>query len=186
MKKKITDELHDSFRGISEYMTFKIWKKINSSKDSQKISTFRFIDKEDLKSIVYQEIYYLAWKYKDGEMSLTTYILEYLEKRVWNNLFKNYNFPNETKYIEDMMKDDDSQMDYMERRSYGEYEFETMKDIGKEIEDRDLISTFFNNADEINRQIFEQYYNGYSLGEIAKGLGMTKQAVDKRIKKYGK
>lgn len=187
-KKYIDANVWNSLSGIAEYTTNDIWNKRYTL-----LPLDLKIGIDEIKSETYSEMGYLVNKFNpDLNVPLKAYIFSYLQKRVLNNLHKEHHKSHNSyaEFIDGQGKRYDKYgnliTDYIEQHEIGECEFESGKSIRKEIEQRDIINQIYNKANKLDKEIIRRYMNGESMPEIAADYGMTKQAIKKRLLKYGK
>lgn len=187
-KKYIDANIWNSLSGIAEYTTNEIW---NERYTLLPLDLNIGID--EIKSETYSEMGYLINKFNpDLNVPLKAYIFIYLKKLVVNNIHRDYLKVHDSyaEFIDGQGKRYDKYgnliTDYIEQHQVGQYEFECCKSIRKEIEQRDIIDDIFSKANKLDKEIMTRYFNGESMSEIAVDYGMTKQAIKKRLMKYGK
>lgn len=148
----------------------------------------RDFDLEELKSICYLECGYLIGNYKPGPVALTTYVYEFLEKRVVAKAWKEWN---ETKKMHQMLNQlvDEQEEDANEqitRHQHGEYEIEPYKSLADHLEDKDLNEQVKKVADENDLGDLARMLETMTQKEIAEHLGTTQPNVHKKIEKLRK
>lgn len=120
-------------------------------------------DLAELKSICYLECGYLLSKYKPGAWAVTTYVYEYLEKRVIARAYKELE---EAKCMQQMLIDDEEEI------AYDEY-----KSLAAHLEDKDLHERVMETAIENGLGDVASLLGTHTQAEIAKKLGITQPAV---------
>ena len=174
MNKRITDETWCSLSAYAEALTNKII-------DSDKLPGD--INKDEIKSEVYNQFGYLINNYKPGSLSLQSYCWKYAPQRVVDQLWKEYKIWNDSKkeaYVEF-----DEGEDFEERHQHGKYEKEPYLGIIKHIETKDLIAKIEEEAqNEDFVKVLTMMKNGMSERQIAMILDMSQSALHRKIESF--
>lgn len=121
---------------------------------------------EEISSAIYDTYISLSKSYKTGAMSFTSYCYRYAKQYTLRDLLSEYN----------RLKQHDSELDISEIRHTNPNSFDN-KMLCKE-----LISKMTKEDQLIAYKIKD----GYTYEEIAKEFNISKMAVSKRMRKYGK
>lgn len=142
---------------------------------------------DEILSECYSECGYLINNYKAGEASLTTYIFQWLFKRAVKSLMKEYkiikkNAMSIEQLEEEFNGDKDDPEAWIERHQIGKGEVPSLVVDEKEArETHDKTEHILSTFNFIDRKIAELHgRDGYSLPEVAKMIGLSRQAVAKR------
>ena len=174
MNKHITDKTWCSLSAYAEALTNKII-------DSDKLPGD--INKDEIKSEVYNQFGYLINNYKPGSRSLQSYCWEYAPQRVVNELWKEY------KVLNDSMKEAyvefEEGEDFEEKHQYGKYEKDPYIGIIKHLETKDLISKIEEEAEnEGFVKVLAMMKNGMTEREIAMILDMSQSTLHRKIENF--
>ena len=174
MNKRITDETWCSLSAYAEALTNKII-------DSEKLPGD--INKDEIKSEVYNQFGYLINNYKPGSRSLQSYCWEYAPQRVVAELWKEYKIWNDSKkeaYVEF-----EEGEDFEEHHQYGKYEKDPYIGIRKHLETKDLISRIEEEAqNEDFSKVLAMMKNDMTEREIAMILDMSQSALHRKIESF--
>lgn len=174
MNKNITDNTWCSLSAYAEAITNKII-------DSEKLPGD--INKDEIKSEVYNQFGYLINNYKPGSLSLQSYCWEYAPQRVVAELWKEYKVWNDSKKEAYVEFDEDE--DFEEHHKYGKYEKDPYLGIRKHLETKDLIAKIEEEAkDQDFTKILTMMKNGMTEREIAMILDMSQSTLHRKIESF--
>jgi hypothetical protein len=174
MNKNITDKTWCSLSAYAEAITNKI---IYSEKLPGDIN------KDEIKSEVYNQFGYLINNYKPGSRSLQSYCYEYAPKRVVNELWKEYKVWND--YNKKAYVEFDDGEDFEEHHQYGKYEKDQYIGIITYLETKDLIAKIEEEAkNEDFVKVLAMMKNGMTEREIAMILDMSQSTLHRKIESF--
>lgn len=174
MNKNITDKTWCSLSAYAEAITNKI---IYSEKLPGDIN------KDEIKSEVYNQFGYLINNYKPGSRSLQSYCYEYAPTRVVNELWKEYKVWND--YNKKAYVEFDDGEDFEEHHQYGKYENDQYIGIIKYLETKDLIAKIEEEAkNEDFVKVLAMMKNGMTEREIAMILDMSLSTLHRKIESF--
>lgn len=142
-------------------------------------------DKHELKSICYLECGYLIGCYKPGPIALTSYVYEFLYKRVVARAWKEWH---EAQEMLLMLKDEtaaqkkDDEEDIV-HHEYGEADIDEYKSLAAHLEDKDLYEKVMETAIENGLGDIASLLGTHTQAEIAKELGIAQGTVAKKVQK---
>lgn len=137
---------------------------------------------EDIQGKLMDTVLHLIETYKAGGQSFVTYCYRLMEITTYRNLIQEYSrLKRNVQIVED--NDDD---EIKHQIGIGYVTPLTVRDLGDRLEARDNVKTIMYKTDKIGRKICDMVMNGMNQGEIAKELGISQQAVAKRLIKMRK
>lgn len=140
------------------------------------------IDKDDVLMEVSLAFLAIAktFKEKAGGRALASYCYEWGKRKAWQNIKRRFSSKAKTIPFE--------KMDYAVNHLYGESEnlSVVVDDARSSIEDTDLIEVLFQLADTKDKLIMQKILCGYGIRDIEKQIGISHQAISKRLKLLGK
>ena len=176
MNKRITDETWCSLSAYAEALTHKII-------DSEKLPSD--INKDEIKSEVYNQFGYLINNYKPGSLSLQSYCWEYAPQRVVEQLWKEYKVWNDS--MKEAYVEFEEGEDFEERHQYGKYEKDPYLGIIKHLETKDLIANIEEEAqNEDFAKVLAMMKNGMTERQIAMILDMSQSKLHRKIESFRK
>lgn len=123
--------------------------------------------------------------YKAGGQSIVSYCYRLMEITTYRNLMQEYKrIKRNLEIVDDNRDDDDNEVKH--QIGIGDVKALTVRDFGYKLETRDEVSVIIKKTDETGRKICDMIMNGNNQYEIARELGISQQAVAKRIKKMRK
>lgn len=138
-----------------------------------------YLDKEEVEGAVYDTFIYLLNNYKPGAISPTSYCYQYAEQITLKRLLSEYQQVKNSTPI-DVDEDDD-----VCKHEYGKCEVKSLSiDTRKQDEDRELVKQILDKMPDDDKMIANMVMEGKSLREIGEELGISHQAITKRLKKY--
>lgn len=156
------------------------YSRVFASNIRRKLPDDWYITVDDIQSEMYGEIASMVRTYKPGKKSLVSYFYEFAEKRVYSKLMTEYRKLKRNVQISTGNDDNDTEVKHMVGE--GDVEALTVSDDTK-IESRDMVQTIMDNVDAKGRRICEMVMQGYGQDEIAMELGISHQAIAKRLTK---
>ena len=138
--------------------------------------------KEDVETEVKAEFLQLArnFKPKKGGRSLRTYCYEYGYKKAMRKIQKQYNL-----IWNNLESIPIEEYDEEVHHQYGTYLFPPRKELIEVLDERDTIDRLFTMADEIDKKIMILFLSDFSMREIEKRIGISHQAISKRLQRLG-
>lgn len=143
-----------------------------------------YLTHEEVEGAVYDVFIKLLGEWRPGAMSPTSYVYQYAERRALDMLMREYRrLKNSEPVEEDFGADDDSERP-------GRYVEGAVKALS--VDDRpardvrDAVGEIIDKAAPEDRGAMKLYMEGRTLEEIGLKLGITKQAVSARFRKYSK
>ena len=125
---------------------------------SGKLPSYRKYDIEDIWEVTLDVTMYLIKNYKEGELSLTSYLYNWLMKKTIDQIWR------ETMSYETL---DDK-----------EY-IPSKEDILKKIQNKNLIKRILDVTSGRDKNIIIMYLAGYSVQDICKTLGISKMTISR-------
>ena len=125
---------------------------------SGKLPSYRKYDIEDIWEITLDVTMYLIKNYKEGELSLTSYLYNWLMKKTIDQIWRetmNYETLDDKEYIP------------------------SKEDILKKIQNKNLIKRILDVASDRDKNIIIMYLAGYSVQDICKTLGISKMTISR-------
>ena len=139
------------------------------------------IDRDDILIEVTLAFFAIArtFKEKADGLALPSYCYQWGKRTAWRNIRRRFSSKAKTIPFE--------KMDYAISHLYGEAEdlSVVVDDTRSSIEDTDLIEVLYNLADATERQIIRRMLRGYDIHDIAEEIGISRQAISKRLKRLG-
>ncbi|MBR0342444.1 MAG: hypothetical protein IJH64_09455, partial [Oscillospiraceae bacterium] len=119
-------------------------------------------------------------KEKKGGMSFSSYCYALGEITAWRNIKRR--FASKARFIPFQ------NMDYRIGHLYGWADglSETVEDARPSIEQADLINVLYGLGDETDREIMRYMLCGHGIRDIERKIGMSHQAICKRLKQLGR
>lgn len=119
-----------------------------------------------------------TYRSKTNGVSLHTYCYQYGKKTAIRNIWRTY----------DEIKDKLATIPIEEageeiHRQYGRYNFVPRKELVEVLEESDAIENLRKMADETDKRIIELLLYGYSKREIEGRIGLSHQAISKRMRR---
>ena len=174
MNKHITDKTWCSLSAYAEALTNKII-------DSEKLPSD--INKDEIKSEVYNQFGYLINNYKPGSLSLQSYCWKYAPQKVVEAIWKEYKVQKDAKkeaYVEFYEGED-----FEEQHQYGKYEKDPYLGIREHLETKDLIAKIEEEAEnEDFAKVLTMMKNGMTEREIAMILDMSQSTLHRKIESF--
>ena len=171
MNKRITDETWCSLSAYAEALTNKII-------DSKKLPSD--INKDEIKSEVYNQFGYLINNYNPGSLSLQSYCWEYAPQRVVEQLWKEYKVWNDS--MKEAYVEFEEGEDFEEKHQYGKYEKDPYLGIREYLETKDLIAKIEEEAqNEDFAKVLAMIKNGMTERQIAMILDMSQSTLHRKI-----
>ena len=120
-----------------------------------------------------------TFKEKAGGRALPSYCYQWGKMTAWRNIKRRFSSKARTIPFK--------KMDYAISHLYGEAEdlSVVVDDARSSIEDTDLIEVLYNLADATERQIIRRMLRGYDIHDIAEEIGISRQAISKRLRRLG-
>ena len=122
-----------------------------------------------------------TYRPKANGVSLHTYCYRYGKRTAIRNIWRTY----------DEIKDKWATIPIEEageeiHRQYGRYDFVPRKELVEVLEESDAIENLRKMADETDRRIIDLLIQGYSKREIENRIGLSHQAISKRMRRLAK
>lgn len=142
-------------------------------------------DKNELKSICYLECGYLIGRYKPGPIALTSYIYEFLYKRVVTRAWKEWHKAQEMLLMlkDETVAQEKDDEEAIVHHQHGEADLDEYKSLAAHLEDKDLFEQIIKIADRNGLGDVARMLGHHSQAEIAAKLGITQPAVAQKIAK---
>jgi RNA polymerase sigma factor (sigma-70 family) len=120
-----------------------------------------------------------TFKEKAGGRALPSYCYQWGKMTAWRNIKRRFSSKAKTIPFE--------KMDYAVNHLYGESEnlSVVVEDARSSIEESDLIDVLYCLADETERHIIRRMLRGYGILAIAEEIGISRQAISKRLRRLG-
>lgn len=125
---------------------------------SGKLPSYRKFDIEDIWEITLDVTMYLIKNYKEGELSLKSYLYNWLMKKTIDQIWRetmNYETLDDKEYIP------------------------SKEDILKKIQNKNLIKRILDVTSGRDKNIIIMYLAGYSVQDICKTLGISKMTISR-------
>lgn len=154
--------------------------KIIAHRIMQRLPSDWYITEMDIQGNVYDTIVHLLSIYHDGKQSPVSWCYTYAESYTYRDLMREYKRIKRNIQITTSSNDDDDEV----RHSTGEGDVKelTVSDDSR-IEARDMVHTLMSRIDDKGKRICEMVMQGYGQDEIARELGISQQAIAKRLSK---
>lgn len=145
-----------------------------------------YLSLDEIEGAVYDTFIKLLNNYEEGAMSPTSYCHQFGERYTFRDLMREYRKLKRQEtldviYGED--KDDDEPCYH--KYGIGDVPSLSVKDDDK-LENRDSVSEIMGKANLIDKTIMNLVMEGKTLREIGEEVGLSKDAISKRLKKYHK
>lgn len=173
MTKEELDKLLSDIGGFTNKIADEIIKE-------DKLPSDYYLSRDDIIHEVNLAFVSIAQTYKpktDG-VSLHTYCYRYGKKTAIRNIWRTY----------DEIKDKLAtipieEVDEEIHHQYGRYDFTPRKKLVEALEESDAIENLRKMADETDRRIIDLLIQGYSKREIESRIGLSHQAISKRMRR---
>lgn len=166
-----------SLSGVVETTARQIW-------NSDKLPGDLRLSFDELRSDCYIKCGKLVSNYKPGELSLKSYVFEWLEKYVYKALMDDYkqHHKAEMTYIDaGNYYDEDN---YTENHEYGEYEVASSYDDRKKFETYDIVKNIYDKANKLDKMIIDMVLDGKDMTAVAQEIGISARQIYRRLQKY--
>ena len=175
--KQITNEDWCSLSGVVEATARQIW-------NSDKLPSDLCLSFDELRSDCYIKCGNLVSNYKPGQLSLKSYVFEWLEKQVCKAIHDDYQKHKKTAltYIDAGTYNDDG--DYVEPHEYGEYEVAAYFDDKKKYESYEALKTIYEKANKVDQMIIDMLLDGKDMSEVSDEVGISRMQIYRRLQKY--
>ncbi len=168
----------DKLNDFAEVITTRIV----SNKSNMPFLRAHYIDRNDVWIEVCVAFLNLArtFKEKKGGMSFSSYCYALGEITAWRNIKRR--FASKVRFVPF------PNMDYRIGHQYGFADglSETVEDARPLIEQADLLNVMYELGDEVDRKIMRYMLSNYSTREIEREIGISHQAICKRLKQLGR
>ena len=121
-----------------------------------------------------------TYKAKTGGVSLHTYCYRFGKQTAIRNIWRTYNEIKD-KWATIPIEEAGEEIHHQ----YGRYDFVPRKELVEVIEETDAIENLLTMADEADRRIIDLLIQGYSKREIESRIGLSHQAISKRMRRLG-
>ncbi len=118
------------------------------------------------------------FKPKEGGRSLRSYCYEYGMKKALGQIQRMFRY-----ICEQLDSIQIVEFDEEVHHQYGRYDFEPQTQLAEVLEMNDIIEQLNNIGDNTDRRIVKLLLDGYSQREIGRLIGITSQAISKRLKR---
>ena len=167
-----------------DWLKLRDFNKIIAKQIQPRLPSDWYLTIEDIEGAVYDTFIKLLNNYKEGAMSPTSYCWQFGEQYTYRDLMREYKKLKNQVNIDELYgedKDDDEPC----KHKYGVGEVESLTvDEREEQNVHDEVQTLMSKANLIDRTIMQMFMEGKTLREIGSQLGLSKDAVAKRLKKY--
>ena len=119
-----------------------------------------------------------SYRPKTDGVSLHTYCYQYGKRTAIRNIWRTYNEIKD-KWPTIPIEEAGEEI----HRQYGRYDFEPRKELVEVLEESDAIKNLRKMADETDKRIIELLLQGYSKREIESRIGLSHQAISKRMRR---
>ena len=167
-----------------DWLKLRDFNKIIAKQIQTRLPSDWYLTSEDIEGAVYDTFIKLLNNYKEGAMSPTSYCWQFGEKWTYQTLMSEYKKLKNKVNIDELYgedKDDDEPC----RHKYGVGDVPSLTVDEREKQNvHDEVQALMSKANLIDRTIMQMVMEGKTLREIGSELGLSKDAVQKRLKKY--
>ena len=166
-----------SLSGVVEATARQIW-------NSDKLPGDLRLSFDELRSDCYAKCGYLVNNYKSGELSLKSYVFEWLEKKVVDAIMHDYKQHHKAAltYIDAGTYDEED--NYVEPHEYGEYEVAAYFDDKKKYESYEALKSIYDKANKLDKMIIDMILDGKEITAVAEEVGISARQIYRRLQKY--
>ena len=166
-----------SLSGVVEATARQIW-------NSDKLPGDLRLSFDELRSDCYAKCGKLVSNYKQGELSLKSYVYEWLEKYVCKAIFDDYKQHHKAAltYIDAGTYDEED--NYVEPHEYGEFEVAAYFDDKKKYESYEALKSIYDKANKLDKMIIDMILDGKEITAVAEEVGISARQIYRRLQKY--
>ena len=142
------------------------------------------LEHKEILSEVYWTFLTLMTKYKESSVSPVSWCCIYGGKATLKRLYDEYHRLKNQDTLYAIGELDDGDDDDVVKRQVSNGVFKGSKDLATQLEKRDEVSRIIDCASLLDKEIMKLIMEGFSYGEIAEKVGISKGEISKRMKKH--
>lgn len=166
-----------SLSGVVEATARQIW-------NSGKLPGDLCLSFDELRSECYAKCGKLVSNYKQGELSLKSYVFEWLEKYVCKALIDDYKKHHKAALIYIDARNCSDEDSCQENHEYGEYEVASSYDDRKKFETYDIVKNIYEKANKLDKMIIDMLLEDKEITAVAQEIGISARQIYRRLQKY--